>query len=476
MNPASRTDASSPPRRWRCQFRVRTLLLFVSGVALLLGFIVPYLQKREERRLVAELRAAGNFVFYDYEWDEAGAHGVKDASPTGPAWIRRIAGNDLFAHPTSVGFSSDPGARDKPLPTFGQLTSLTSVDVDNCSAASEPFKAVSSLSRLRRLVVGGPIDFHDLGQIPPMPSVAKLELRCQCYCLTDSVCALIVQKFPGLSDLELEGRAQMGGDGSPQLTDKGLSVFRRLPHLTRFSVMFCPNVSPAGIADFSGSPDLKELRAHIGLDPHATDVTVPRVRIHDYLNDLQRRTSPFWVNSITTCRWRLFLERVPQIKELRIENVRELAIDDPSGIKKLVLGNDCDISAADFSKIAACACLVEVELVGFEGDLGSALKDLGKIPSLRRLVVSSSLNEPRLKRIGYFEQIGCFKQLQALDISNNHAVDDRCLQKLEQLGNLRSLRLFGTGVSSEGIRRIKEAIPGLRCDTRPQGAVSMPSF
>ena len=127
------------------------------------------------------------------------------------------------------------------------------------------------------------------------------------------------------------------------------------------------------------------------LGPSEPDRGMPRVRIHD-CPALERLTiAP--CNSLhgpsPKCWWGLALERVPQIKQLCLRDVRELALDDSSALEKLDLAG-CDVSAADFSKIVAGAPLVDVDLSSFHGDLGAALQELGKISSLRTLVVSST--------------------------------------------------------------------------------------
>ena len=174
MSPVSFDASRGSPTRRRWQFRLRTPLLFVSGVALLLGFLVPYVRKREERRLVAELKGAGCQIVYAYEWDSSRQRGVEGARPSAPAWIRRIAGEDVFVHPISVECPLETS--DQVLRTTGRLTSLTSVRFNGLSAVSEPFKAISTLSRLKTIRTFGPTDLHDLAQVPPMPGVTTLEL------------------------------------------------------------------------------------------------------------------------------------------------------------------------------------------------------------------------------------------------------------------------------------------------------------
>jgi hypothetical protein len=406
--------------------------------------------------LVAELKGAGCQIAYDYEWNVARGP-VDGGRPTGPAWVRRILGDDAFTNPTRV--QSGLKTPDQVFRSIGGLSSLTSVEL-RVSAGSEPFRAIGTLSRLRRIKLWGPVDFHDLAQIPPMPSVTELSLRDACA--TDSSCALIGQKFPGLTDLF------MYLDDSPQLSDDGLAAIRELPKLKRFWLFGYTSVSPAAISGFSGSADLEELIADLPLDRAAADGAVPCVRIHDCpaLERLDILTCGPSDRHTAICHWSLFIKRVPQIKELRAETVGGLRLDDPSRLEELTLLN-CDISAADLSRIVARAPLVKVKLYDFDGNLEAALQELGKVSSLRSLALpSNKLNASDVALIG------SLKQLEQLDVSYNREIDDRCLQQLEQLGTLRTLTVYRTTVTKSGIRRIENAIPRLRCVVSPGGVIS----
>ncbi len=478
MNTASHTESSSPPKRRLLQHRLGALFFFVGCLALLLTVLGLYFRKRTERRVVAELRALNCLVMYDYEWDPATNQSTAGTAPVGPAWVRRLCGDDVFAHPTRLFFGPGPGKPDKALEKAGQLSSLASVQVFNLSAASEPFKALSTLSRLKRLALDGPIDFHDLESISPRLSVAKLELSRQSLCLRDSVCTLIVEKFPGLTELDIQGGV-IPSRGLPELSDKGLSEFRRLPHLAKLSVKGFPIVSTGGITDLSGFPSLKELRVEIRLDLSSTAHAVERVRIDDCPALERIQITPFDSFDWDGAHWLgVSLKRVPKLEELSVEKARELAIDDSGHLEKLVLGNDCDIGAGDFSTIVAHAPLREVDFDFFDGDLASALENLKNASSLRKLVAwSSGLtwngNPAGIGWPGIATQVGQLKQVEELELESTgpERFDDRCLRKLEQLQNLRSLTLYGTGVSDEGIKRIRKAIPGLSCNVgRPAGS------
>jgi hypothetical protein len=457
MGTPSHANSSSPARKWRWQFRLRTLLLFTTGTALILGFLVPYLDKRGERRSVAELKDAGCSVFYDYEWDVGQERWLEGRGPTAPAWIRRVAGDDAFAHPVDV--LCTPKTPDRVLRSIGRLGSLASARLRGLSPASEPFRAISTLSHLETIELDGRIDLHDLADISPMPHVTTLRLSDTC--LSDSACAAIVARFPELRVLEIFG----GLDGCPEFTEVGLSAIRQLPHLRRLSVRECVNVWPAAVNGFSGSTELEELELEIRMDA-AGDPLVQRARIHD-CPSLERLVieRAILFGGASTNNWSLSVEGVPHIKELRIWGVCKLQIDASPSLEKLGLVQDCNVSAPEFSGIVACSPLVDVDLCAFDGDLMATLDSLRKVSSLRTLVLRrTALTESAV------EAIGSLRQLENLDIRDNKNVDDRCLQHLGQLANLRSLRLSGTRVTEAGIRHLERVIPGVRCiAVDPQG-------
>jgi hypothetical protein len=448
------------------------LFFSVIGFLIFLALFISYISKRTERQLVTEARSADFLIQYDYEWDAKTMQAVEHACPRGPALLRRIFGDDVLAHPTRAFFGPGPGKPDKALPNVGRLTTLTSVHMSNLSANSEPFKALCNLPNLNRLVLVGPIDFHDLGSIPPMPSVATLQLENRCYSLSDSVCALIAEKFPRISELVIEG-GNIQTNGPTQLSDQGLSEFRGLPQLIRLSVRNFPIALRGGTGDFSGSPSLKELCVEIQLDFSSTAPALQQVKIHDCPALERIMIAPFDPIHWDGAHWLgISLEQVPKIKELHVEKSRQLELDNCVGLQKLMLGNDCDISAADFSKIIARAHLVEVGFSFCDGNLAQVLEDLQHVSSLRRLVVRSSgltwNGDPAgIDFRGIGKRVGRLKQIEILEVESTgpNRFDDHCLRELEQLQNLQSLTLYGARVSHNGIKRIESAIPGLSCNT-----------
>src|SRR5260221_9917823 len=79
-----------PNRRW-FQFSLRSLIVFTIGCAVAAGWLGKKLeQKRKEREAVEALVKRHATVRYDY-W------GTQNAAPHGPAWLRKLLGENFFS-------------------------------------------------------------------------------------------------------------------------------------------------------------------------------------------------------------------------------------------------------------------------------------------------------------------------------------------------------------------------------------------
>src|SRR5262249_5731771 len=95
------------PKRRRFRFSLRTLLVFVAVASAGFGWLgVKVRAKHREREAVKAIREMDGFVFYDYEWDSP--------IPPGPAWLREVFGDDVFANVAHVSLApqtTDAGIR-----------------------------------------------------------------------------------------------------------------------------------------------------------------------------------------------------------------------------------------------------------------------------------------------------------------------------------------------------------------------------
>jgi len=421
-----------------------TITVGVGAVgAALCWFAILFWQKQAERLLVAEIKQSGGQVFYDYQCNEMGWAVLANRDPTGPAWARRILGDDFFSHPASVAYSPDSPAA---LPAaLGQLRTIRDIDVDGVCAASKPFMAISSLPLLTSIELSGEFDSHDLAGIAPMPSVRLIDF--DRMPISDAVCRLIVDKFPGLSHIYLRGGLDASKEDEP--SDVGLSVIRTLPHLQELLIEGSDGFSFKALADCSGLRELRWLSV-----PIRWDAPGEKVHLHDCPRLEKLEVSQGGAQD--TRRWELFLERVPCLRELSLEYVEGFHLGGTRTLEKLKLINS-DVPREAFAALAACPRLSQVDLGGYAGDTSIALDELLKFAALKTLAIGA-VNEDILK------QVLQFKQLEELDLAGNRNVDDRTLDRLVVLKKLRLLQVWCTGVTPDGAKRLETAIPGLRCE------------
>ena len=141
-----------PKRRW-FQFRLRTLMVFVTLCAVACSwFAVKLQQARRQREAVEAIREAGGHVTYDYEIDADGSR-IQSPEPPGPAWLRKTLGVDFFSDVRCVyfyalwsGFGDDGMEHLKELPSLQELY-LSHTQVGD--AGLEHLKGLTSLKWLR---------------------------------------------------------------------------------------------------------------------------------------------------------------------------------------------------------------------------------------------------------------------------------------------------------------------------------------
>jgi len=93
------------PRRRYLTFSLRFLFVLTTALAVWLGVIVN--RAREQREAVKAIEALGGTVQYDWA--------IRTVEPVGPAWLRRIVGDDYFQKVRKVAFGFDPSLSSKPV-------------------------------------------------------------------------------------------------------------------------------------------------------------------------------------------------------------------------------------------------------------------------------------------------------------------------------------------------------------------------
>ena len=96
--------------RRRFQFSILSLLVLTVVVAIPCSWLATEMKAaRKQREAVEEIKKAGGWIAYDYEFDP-GLQTIPRPQPPGPAWLRKLLGDDMLAAVTHAGtFDEESG-------------------------------------------------------------------------------------------------------------------------------------------------------------------------------------------------------------------------------------------------------------------------------------------------------------------------------------------------------------------------------
>ena len=191
--------------RWRFQFSIRLLLVLMLAVALPCSWLSVEIRNAERQRVAAEeVRkhggwgpgdssagdvTPGGLVMYDCAYDPTGRFlGDRSPIPPGPAWLRRMLGEQFFTHVIAASVSTDEGLEH--LQAFPRLKSL------------ELFNEI-----------GGP----SLEKLATLPTLQELHLKDAG--VTDATFEHL-RRVTQLQELDIERRGNFAG---ANVTDRGLA-------------------------------------------------------------------------------------------------------------------------------------------------------------------------------------------------------------------------------------------------------------
>ena len=91
--------------RWRFQFSVRSLLMFVFALALPCAWLASEIRSAEKQRKAIQL--FGRHLSYDFKYDSLGHCISPEPAPPAPRWLVTLLGVDFFANLVFAELKSD---------------------------------------------------------------------------------------------------------------------------------------------------------------------------------------------------------------------------------------------------------------------------------------------------------------------------------------------------------------------------------
>jgi hypothetical protein len=161
--------------RFRFQFGLRSLLLFVTLCSIACSVLAVTLQKaREQRRAAEEVLRRGGFVYCDYL---VKAGGAADATPPAPAWLRAILGDDLFINVTQVGLNNQ-NFTDDDISLIAAFPHVDSLSLMNSRITDAGFAKLPVCSELTFLAIGDTgITDRSMASVASLKKLQTLDIR-----------------------------------------------------------------------------------------------------------------------------------------------------------------------------------------------------------------------------------------------------------------------------------------------------------
>jgi hypothetical protein len=233
--------------RRRFQFSFRSLLVFLVGVSIPLGWLAMQMQKaRRQGEAVEAIKGAGGFVFYDYDFDENGNWIRGAADPATPPWLRRLLGDDFFCEVVTV-VCDETEFGDNEAGHLRPLRNLEGLWLSDTPITDKGLAHLEGMTTLERLALGKTaVTDVGLAHLAGMTRLRELRL---CYTQVGDKGLAHVKGMTDLKKLWLDGA---------QVTDKGLTHLGEMVKLEYLSLSGT-QITDKGLGRLKTMTELKEL-------------------------------------------------------------------------------------------------------------------------------------------------------------------------------------------------------------------------
>jgi hypothetical protein len=159
--------------RRRPKFSIRSLLVLVVVAAVpCWWFGMKMRQAERQREAVQAIQEVGGGVSYDYQHTSMMGH------PPGPAWLRRLLGDDFFADVRSVYFLNVGDVGDESLQHLESLRNLRLLSLDRTQVSDDGLEHLRGMNNLEQLNLSNTrITDAGLQHLKGLTNLSSLDLR-----------------------------------------------------------------------------------------------------------------------------------------------------------------------------------------------------------------------------------------------------------------------------------------------------------
>jgi internalin A len=403
-------ETKKPPRRRWLTWTLLSIAVVICALSTWLGIILYHAY--HQRQVVAKIEALGGSVIYDggFFFINKTAAGL---SPPGPAILRWIFGDDVFADVANVHFSKT--SKDKDLEILKDLPNLKVLRLYDPVFTNEGLKIVSTLPTLETLSIEDTkITDEGLKTLGSLPNLQYLQIY------------------------------------NAEITDEGLKFASKFPNLKGLS-LYKTNITGEGLENFVPNKKLEKLTLQ---GPEINDFTLKHINNLTSLRELSLSDTSITddgiahIGGLSQLR-SLVLYMNPQITDVgvigQLTNLEDLTI---KAVKETDDNSTPSIVAKGFDQWKRFPKLKQLIIIGgpFNDKNMEMLKDSKDLTFL--ILGRTQITDAGMVHLQALTQL----EYLSLGFSN---IGDQGLAYLKALNNLKHLLLYGTRVSKTGLDYLK---------------------